>query len=434
MSLAKAFTKIPSLDYSAAFQQGFFAAIIAIILAFPLAGITIDENVVYGAIIQRWDYVGIAALIVFVGRFLITLFRQHSNDKAIDARPNRLAIPESARDKILNGQRYIGAGALAFAVIFPFISSTTWLDLATIALIYVALGWGLNIVVGLAGLLDLGYVAFYAIGAYTFGLLSMYYDISFWMALPLAAVAACFFALLIGFPILRLRGDYLAIVTLGFSEIVRIVLTNWTSLTMGPNGITNIPRPTLFGLDFSRRTDAMSFHEVFAIDFDRTHVMVLLYFIILGLAILINWFSLRIRKLPLGRAWEAMREDEIACRSLGINLPRVKLSAYVIGATIAGLVGAFFATKQAYISPESFTFLESAIILAIVVLGGMRSQTGIFFAAIVITLLPELTRELQDYRMLVFGAAMVIIMIWKPSGLVTYREPTIQLPHASQKN
>ncbi len=303
-------------------------------------------------------------------------------------------------------------------------------DLATLVLIYIMLALGLNVVVGLAGLLDLGYVAFYAVGAYTFALLSQYFGVSFWLALPIGALLAALFGFVLGFPVLRLRGDYLAIVTLGFGEIIRILLNNWTSLTGGPNGIGGIPDPTLFGMEFGRRVKEegnVSFHETFGIAYSGEHKVIFLYLIALVLAIFTLLVIRRFMRMPVGRAWEALREDEIAARSLGLSRTAVKLSAFTIGAFFAGFAGTVFASKQGFISPESFVFLESAIILAIVVLGGMGSQVGVILAAIAVTILPELAREFSEYRMLIFGAAMVLMMVWRPQGLLPMRRIQIEL-------
>jgi branched-chain amino acid transport system permease protein len=302
-------------------------------------------------------------------------------------------------------------------------------DVATYVLIYVMLGWGLNIVVGLAGLLDLGYVAFYAVGAYSYALFAFYFDLSFWVCLPLAGLCAAGFGVLLGFPVLRLRGDYLAIVTLGFGEIIRVILLNWYSFTNGPDGISGIPRPSFFGLELKRTAaeGEQTFHQFFNLDFSTMHRLIFLYYLILILALFTNFFTLRIRKMPIGRAWEALREDEIACRSLGINPTNTKLTAFALGAMFAGFAGSFFATRQAFISPESFTFIESAVILAIVVLGGMGSQVGVAIAAVLLIGGTELFRGLEEYRMLAFGGLMVAIMVWKPRGLLAHREPTIKL-------
>jgi branched-chain amino acid transport system permease protein len=251
----------------------------------------------------------------------------------------------------------------------------------------------------------------------------------FWICLPFAGLMAASAGVLLGFPVLRLRGDYLAIVTLGFGEMIRIILLNWYSLTKGPDGLGGIPRPSFFGHPFtaSPPEGVTSFNELFGLEFDSIHRVIFLYYIILAMAMVTNLFTLRIRKLPVGRAWEALREDEIACRSLGINPTNTKLTAFGIGAMFGGFAGSFFATRQSFISPESFTFIESAVILAIVVLGGMGSQIGVVFAAILLIGMPEIFRDLQQYRMLAFGAAMVLIMLWRPSGLLAHREPTIKL-------
>lgn len=324
---------------------------------------------------------------------------------------------------------FIGPALLVFAIVLPFLpfADRRLLDLAILVLTYVMLGWGLNIVVGLAGLLDLGYVAFYAVGAYAFSLLAVNFDLGFWICLPLAGILAAFWGIILGFPVLRLRGDYLAIVTLAFGEIIRVVLLNWYTFTRGPDGISGIPKPTLFGLEFKRFGDN-TFHGFFGLEYDTTHRFIFLYFIILVLALITHVVTVRLRRLPLGRAWEAMREDEIACRSLGLNITNTKLTAFSIGAMFGGFAGSFFATRQGFISPESFTFIESAIILAIVVLGGMGSQVGVAIAAIVMIGGGEyFFREFGSYRMLLFGAAMVAIMVWRPRGLVATRTPSVAL-------
>jgi len=333
--------------------------------------------------------------------------------------------------RVQRAARLLGPLLLAFALVFPFFpfANRQLLEIGILVLTYVMLGWGLNIVVGLAGLLDLGYVAFYAVGAYSFALMATYLHVSFWLALPFAGLMAASAGVILGFPVLRLRGDYLAIVTLGFGEMIRIILLNWYSFTNGPDGISEIPRPSFFGLaEFTRNaTDGTSFHELFGLEYSSTQRIVFLFYLILCMAMAVNLFTMRIRKLPIGRAWEALREDETACRSLGINPRNTKLTAFGIGAMFAGFAGSFFATRQGFISPESFTFIESAVILAIVVLGGFGSQIGVVVAAILLIGLPEFFRELQQYRMLAFGMAMVLIMLWRPAGLLAHREPTIRL-------
>ncbi|MFZ1102544.1 MAG: high-affinity branched-chain amino acid ABC transporter permease LivM, partial [Hyphomicrobiaceae bacterium] len=314
-----------------------------------------------------------------------------------------------------------------------------WIDNFGIQiLIYVMLGWGLNIVVGLAGLLDLGYVAFYAVGAYSTALLVHNLGLGFWLCLPLAGIFAALWGILLGFPVLRLRGDYLAIVTLAFGEIVRLVLINWVPVTNGYAGISGIPKPTFFGLPFN--ASDTGFAAVLGLEFTPVHRTIFLFYTILALAFLTNWVTLRLRRLPVGRAWEALREDEIACRSLGINTTSTKLTAFAIGAGFGGFAGSFFAARQGFISPESFTFMESAVVVAIVVLGGMGSQLGVAIAAIAMIGGTEILRELEwlkqvfgpdfeptQYRMLLFGLAMVVVMIWKPRGLIATRQPSIFL-------
>jgi branched-chain amino acid transport system permease protein len=317
------------------------------------------------------------------------------------------------------------------AIALPFMpfADRRLVDVATLVLTYIMLGWGLNIVVGLAGLLDLGYVAFYAVGAYSYAMLSVNYGVSFWIALPFAGAMAATFGIVLGFPVLRLRGDYLAIVTLGFGEMIRVIIINWWWFTGGPNGINKVGRPSFFGLPFERNAPpgVATFSSFFGVDYTPNQRVFFLYFIILAFALATNFFTLRIRKLPIGRAWEALREDETACRALGINPRNTKLTAFAIGAMFAGIAGSFFSARQGFVSPESFTFIESAVILSIVVLGGLGSQIGIVLAAVVLIGLPEFFRQLQDYRMLAFGIGMVLIMIWRPGGLLAHRDPTIFL-------
>lgn len=334
--------------------------------------------------------------------------------------------------KVQRSSLLLGLIGVGFAIIMPFLpfADRQIIDIGILLLTYIMLGWGLNIVVGLAGLLDLGYVAFFAVGAYTYALLATTFGLSFWVCLPLAGLAAASAGILLGIPVLRLRGDYFAIVTLGFGEIIRIILLNWTNLTGGPNGISSIPRPTFFGIaDFSRTGAGglPAFNDLFGLDYSPLQRIVFLYYLILALALIVNFFTIRIRRLPLGRAWEALREDDIACSSLGINATNIKLAAFAIAAMFGGFAGSFFATRQGFISPESFTFMESAMILAIVVLGGMGSQVGVVVATFLVIGLPEAFRELEQYRMLAFGMGMVAIMLWRPRGLLAHRDPTVLL-------
>ncbi|MDE1901819.1 MAG: high-affinity branched-chain amino acid ABC transporter permease LivM [Alphaproteobacteria bacterium] len=321
---------------------------------------------------------------------------------------------------------------IAAALIFPLtpLASRYALDVSIMALTYVMLGWGLNITVGFAGLLDLGYAGFYALGAYCYALLAQDMGLGFWQCLPLAGLLAAGAALILGFPVLRLRGDYFAVVTLGFGEVVRLVLINWVDLTNGPNGVAGVPRPTLFGLEFARhaRDGHQTFSGFFGVPFDPAQRVVFLYYVILFLALAVGFLTARLRRLPLGRAWESFREDEIACASLGINSTGIKLAAYGLAALVAGMAGAFFAASQGFVSPESFTFTESATILAIVILGGVGHPLGIALASIFIIGMPELFRGFAQYRMLAFGMGMVLIMVWRPGGLMSARDATVRLP------
>jgi branched-chain amino acid transport system permease protein len=338
--------------------------------------------------------------------------------------------PRGRSTRLLAG-KWLGWILLAVAVALPLtpLADQKTMDLGVLILTYVMLGWGLNIVVGLAGLLDLGYVAFYAVGAYSYAILSTQYGLGFWAVLPLAGAMAATFGLVLGFPVLRLRGDYLAIVTMGFGEIIRLVLINWVDLTNGPAGIGGIPGPTFFGAVFAEKAPPgrVTFAQMMGVPFDSVQRLVFLYYVILVLALVTNQFAMRMRRLPVGRAWEALREDETACRALGINPTNTKLTAFAVGAMFAGFAGSFFAAKQRFISPESFVFIESAIILSIVVLGGMGSQIGVVLAAVLLVGLPEWFRELGSYRMLAFGLAMVLIMVFRPRGLIAHREPSLRL-------
>lgn len=411
-------------------KSAIFSAIVVLILSGILLGVRLTqvgtELTLVGADQDvLWKIFAATALI-----FFYNLFRD-SIERVLGLIPKPALSPglrELSQRQFV--QRLLWCFIIAAALIFPFLGSRSQVDLATLVLIYVMLGLGLNIVVGLAGLLDLGYVGFYAVGAYTYAMLAQYFGIGFWTGLVAAGIMAAFFGFILGFPVLRLRGDYLAIVTLGFGEIIRILLNNLTDLTGGPRGIGSIPKPTFFNLEFSRRASegSQTFHEFFGIAFNSNHRVMFLYLLALVLVLITVFVINRLIRMPIGRAWEAMREDEIACRALGMNPTNIKLSAFTIGATFAGFAGSFFAARQGFISPESFTFIESAIILAIVVLGGMGSQVGVILAAIVMTVLPEMAREFNEYRMLLFGLMMVLMMIWRPQGLLPMKRPHVELP------
>lgn len=384
----------------------------------------------------RWVLAATLVALAFVGKLLFSILGSGGAAAAASTQSQSVGSTLSGLFK------YVGPAMVLFAILLPFMpfSDRYIMDLSILVLTYVMLGWGLNIVVGLAGLLDLGYVAFYAMGAYSYALLAAHFGFSFWICLPLAGILAAFWGIILGFPVLRLRGDYLAIVTLAFGEIVRVVLLNWYEFTGGPDGLSRIPRPSFFGLLEFKRLGDNTFHEFFNLEYSSLHRIIFLYYIILVLALITNWVTIRLRRLPIGRAWEAMREDEIACKSLGINTVTTKLSAFAIGAMFGGFAGSFFATKQGFISPESFVFLESAIILAIVVLGGMGSQIGVAIAAVGLIGGLEYLRDVtflkvifgedfdpKQWRMVIFGFLMVTVMVFRPRGLISGRTPTIAL-------
>ena len=408
-------------------KDSLFTGLIALALFGPIVGLrTVAKNEVL-EVNPKWFIVLIIVIVCAVGRFLTNLYVYNRDQKT----GIQSSIGKSISNFLDTKGYQIALTAIIFSVIFPFLPFTDryLMDIAIMMLTYIMLGWGLNIVIGLAGLLDLGYVAFYAVGAYSYALFAIHFGWSFWICLPIAGIFAAMFGVLLGFPVLRLRGDYLAIVTLAFGEMIRILLLNWYQLTKGPDGLTGIPRPSFFGLPFKSFPDEgeQTFHTFFGIEYDPMQRIIFLYYLILVLALITNLFTIKIRRLPIGRAWEALREDEIACKSLGVNPRNTKLTAFAIGAMFGGFAGSFFATRQAFISPESFTFIESAIIVAIVVLGGMGSQTGVVLATVFLIGLIEVFRDFESYRMIAFGGAMVLIMIFRPRGILATRKPTITL-------
>ncbi|SQG00003.1 leucine/isoleucine/valine transporter permease subunit [Paucimonas lemoignei] len=414
---------------SKSLKQALFSAALVWAVAYPVLGLKLAFS---GVTLQVQNASQMTLMIIAlcsVLMFLRVLFAEKISGMRNKNRQPLISQKTSDFLSQPKTQRWGLIALIVLAFIWPFFGSRGAVDIATLILIYVMLGLGLNIVVGLAGLLDLGYVGFYAVGAYGYALLSHYFGLSFWEALPLTGLLAALFGFLLGFPVLRLRGDYLAIVTLGFGEIIRIFLRNLTDITGGPNGISNIDKPTLFGLSFDRRAaeGAQTFHEYFGLAYNPISKVIYLYLIALLLALVALFVINRLLRMPIGRAWEALREDEIACRALGLNPTVIKLSAFTLGAAFAGFAGSFFAARQGLVTPESFTFIESAIILAIVVLGGMGSQLGVILAAIVMILLPELMREFSDYRMLMFGALMVLMMIWRPQGFLPMQRPHMEL-------
>ena len=413
----------------AGFRNAALAGAAALLLAIPFVGVRLDTADGHNTLTVHPLDIAVAVIAVVAIRLVYDAATSGAAGRARAAALapySRLAGRPGTRRVV---GRIVGIVAIVFALAFPFtpLASRYTLDLGATFLTYVMLGWGLDVVVGLAGLLDLGYVAFYAAGAYTFGILATSYGVSFWAALPLSGLVAGTLGILLGFPVLRLKGDYLAIVTLGFGEIIRIVIINWYQLTGGPNGITQIPRPSFFGVPFARTPQAggTTFAHLFGLAYSPLHRVAWLYFVILAMTLATLAFTSRLRRLPIGRAWEALREDEIACTAVGLNPTIIKLTAFAIGATLGGFAGCFFATHQGFISPESFTFTESALVLAIVVLGG-GGRLGIAAAAAVLVGAPELGRDFAQYRMLVFGALMVLVMVWRPGGFTAGRAPSIR--------
>ena len=367
------------------------------LLTFPL--MVIRVNTIEMTVRWRWGnllWVGLGAFVLsYVWRYLMEKKEAGSKDE------DRLTWNQ----KLFSERKYLipfSVTVLSLACLFPIFVSEYRVNVVITAMIYVVLGLGLNIVVGLAGLLDLGYVAFYAVGAYTYALLNYHYGVSFWIALPLGAMVGATFGILLGIPVLRLRGDYLAIVTLGFGEIIRLILENWGEFSFGPSGIANIPKPGIIGMELT-----------------RSQGILFIYYIMIALAVFTVFVVNRLQNSRLGRSWLALREDEIACQAMGIDRMKTKLAAFAMGATWAGMMGVIFAAKTGFINPASFTFLESAIILSIVVLGGMGSILGVILGAFILILLPEELRAFSQYRMLIFGASMVLMMVFRPQGLIS---------------
>lgn len=373
----------------------------AFILLFPMLAVEEGEFV--------WDRLLNVMVVLAVAGVFVLAYRTLSENFSIgDNLAGAVKIPSRA---------LMGAG-IVLVLVLPWMVDNYAKDVAINVLIYIALGLGLNIVIGLAGLLDLGYIAFYAVGAYTYALLNTNFGVPFWIALPIGCVISAMTGAFIGYPTLKMRGDYLAIVTLGFGEIIRIVLNNWDSVTQGPNGILGINPPGVFLPTISEG------------GFEFAHIylknLTWLYYLILIIAVLTMVSVYRLNHSRVGRAWMAIREDETAAELTGIHTTRMKLFAYVLGAIFAGFAGAFFAAKVRYVNPSSFIFLESALVLSIVVLGGMGSIPGIIVGALAIIVLPEVFRELQLYRMAAFGGAMTLMMVFRPEGLWPARRKIIR--------
>lgn len=367
-------------------------------LTFPIMVIRVNtvENIV------QWRWINMA----FVGAgsfFFSMLWRYMIKQKSMKAKKE--AIDKLSFVQKISQKKKIFIPLMillgCFILAFPHLFSMYQTNIMISALIYVMLGLGLNIVIGLAGLLDLGYVAFFAVGAYSYALLNYHYGLIFWIALPLGGILALIFGVILGYPVLRLRGDYLAIVTLGFGEIIRLVLENWNDFSFGPSGIANIPKPPLFGVDLS-----------------LSGSIIYLYYIIVGLVIFTIFVINRLENSRIGRAWIALKDDEIACQAMGIDKAKTKLRAFGLGAMWAGMGGVIFAAKTTFINPASFTIWESVIILCTVVLGGMGSITGVISGALLLILLPEYLRAFAEFRMIIFGAVLVLMMVFRPGGII----------------
>ena len=373
-------------------------------LLWPLLGIHPDGTLSFQKAFTVWLYIAVISFVCLI----MYLLNKSGNLDGVKSPVSKTWEAGSAATSAVPLWVWI-LGALVLALLFPQFTGRYQQDVAINVLIYVCLGLGLNIVVGLSGMLDLGYIAFYGIGAYTYALFNVHYGIPFWICLPIAAGFALIAACIVGFPTLRMRGDYLAIVTLGFGEIIRIILNNWMQLTNGPNGKMGIKRPGMF---------LPSFENGFSWEHIWFKKLWLLYYVILALAIFTIIAVNRLNFSRVGRAWEAIREDETAAELMGVNTFIYKLLAYAMGGLFAGLAGAFFSSRMKFVSPESFTFLESAMVLCMVVLGGMGSIPGIILGAAALIVLPEVFREFELYRMLAFGFVMVAMMLFRPAGLI----------------
>ncbi|MDH3850321.1 MAG: branched-chain amino acid ABC transporter permease [Deltaproteobacteria bacterium] len=383
-------------------RRSFLVSVWFMFLTFPI--MVIRVNTVEGEIEWRWQnllIVGVGSFFLsFVWRYFIK--KQETGKKKVEAGEiDKIGL---SRSIFSQPKFYLPALIVisVFALVFPFIFSMYQTNIMITGLIYVMLGLGLNIVVGLAGLLDLGYVAFYAVGAYSYALLNHHFGIGFWAALPIGAGVGVLFGILLGFPVLRLRGDYLAIVTLGFGEIIRLILENWNEFSFGPSGIANIPRPSLFSIQLSLQ-----------------NATIYIYYLMILLVLFTIFVVNRLQDSRIGRAWIALREDEVACEAMGVDRRKTKLTAFALGATWAGMAGVIFAAKTTFINPASFTIWESIIILCIVVLGGMGSIIGVIVGALILILLPEYLRAFSEYRMLIFGGMLVLMMVFRPGGIVS---------------
>jgi len=410
-------------------RKSLLLALWFVVLTFPI--MVIRVNTITDTIEWRWERAFLMAVGGFVGSFLwkFLLVRQEARKNRQTAKGGSQSGDDDAsakksltdrllarlgwtRDTLREKKVAIPALAIlgAIAILFPFVTSIYQSNIMISALIYVILALGLNIVLGLGNMLHLGFAAFYAIGAYTFGLLNHYLGVGFWIALPLSAAASAVAGILLAIPVLRLRGDYLAIVTLAYGEIIRLLLVNLSGFTLGASGVKSISRPGLFGLDLSY-TQAINYT----------------YFICLVLVIFTIFIVHRLENSRIGRQLVAMGEDDIAARAMGVNTSKAKLTAFALGAVWAGIAGVLFAAKTTFINPDSFKVWDSVLILCMVVLGGMASIPGIIVGALILILLPEYLRVFSDYRLLIFGAVLVIMMVFRPGGMIPKRRKAYKL-------
>ena len=396
-------------------RKAFLTSLWFMCLTFPVMGIRLNlvENTV------QWRL----GRIVWLGAAIFVLallwnwcFARKARGLPIMRLPPGLGDALYASLANMRFRRCAAASLLLGLLAVPLICSFYHTNIMISAMLYIMLALGLNIVVGLAGQLVLGYVSFYAIGAYAYALLNQYFGWNFWFCLPLGGLIAAFFGFCLGLPVLRLRGDYLAIVTLGFGEITRLAMLNWTALTGGPRGISDIPRPSLFGVDL-----------------DISESTIYIYYIVLSAVFITVIVVSRLKNSRIGLALQAMREDEIASEAMGINITRLKLCAFALGSCWAGFAGVIYAAKTTFINPSSFTFMESAMILSMVVLGGMGSISGVIIAAVILILAPEYLRAFSEYRMLIFGAIMVVMMIFRPQGLVSQERRRYRLSDSGEE-
>lgn len=384
-------------------KQSMLVALWFVFLTFPL--MVVKVNTLKSIVEWRW----MNMLWVAIGAFVLSVIwrwamaRRHLKNKEAEYGEEEDVKPGLGQ-RLLEDPKVFKPVLIVLAVVtvvFPLVVDIYQTNIMVLALIFVVLGLGLNVTVGLAGLLDLGYVAFFAVGAYTYGVLNAFWGFGFWISLPIGGMMGALFGIALGFPILRLRGDYLAIVTLGFGSIAKIVIENWEEVFNGAKGIAGIPRPGFFGAEMN-------------IASATTYT----YYLMILMVIFAVFITNRLKDSRIGRAWMALREDEIACVAMGVDMAKTKLGAYAFGAFWAGLAGVIFAARNTYINPNSFTFMESALVLSIVVMGGMGSIVGVIIAALVLILMPEYLRAFSEYRMLMFGAVMVLMMIFRPEGLI----------------